>query len=73
LLIKYTKNLLWRVAKRLSYIEDARCTKVNAVRKEELFPVKIHSKYVNALCRQNLEFFIIEPGGAQGNHGALQD
>jgi len=29
LLIKDTKNVLWRVAKRLSYIEDARCLKVN--------------------------------------------
>ena len=28
LLIKYTKNLLWRAAKRLSYIEDAWCLKV---------------------------------------------
>ena len=29
LLIKYKKSVLWRVAKRLSYIEDARCLKVN--------------------------------------------
>jgi len=28
LLIKYTKSVLWRVAKRLSYKEDARCLKV---------------------------------------------
>ena len=28
-LIKYIKRVLWRVAKRLSYIEDARCLKVN--------------------------------------------
>ena len=28
LLIKYIKSVLWRVAKRLSYIEDARCVKV---------------------------------------------
>jgi len=28
-LIKYTKSVLWRVAKRLPYIEDARCLKVN--------------------------------------------
>ena len=28
LLIKYTKSVLWRVAKRLSYIEEARCLKV---------------------------------------------
>jgi len=30
-LIKYIKSVLWRVAKRLSSIEDARCTKVNTV------------------------------------------
>ena len=28
LLIKYIKSVLWRVAKRLSYTEDARCLKV---------------------------------------------
>ena len=28
LLIKYIKSVRWRVAKRLSYIEDARCLKV---------------------------------------------
>ena len=31
LLIKYIKSVLWRVAKRLSYIEDARCLKANTV------------------------------------------
>ena len=30
LLIKYIKSVLWRIAKRLSYIEDAWCLKVNA-------------------------------------------
>ena len=29
LLIKYIKSFLWRVAKGLSYTEDARCLKVN--------------------------------------------
>ena len=29
LLIKYVKSVLWRAAKRLSYIGDARCLKVN--------------------------------------------
>ena len=29
LLIKYIKSVLWRVAKCLSYIEEARCRKVN--------------------------------------------
>jgi len=28
-LIKYIKSVLWRVVKRLSYIQDARCLKVN--------------------------------------------
>ena len=27
-MIKYIKSVLWRAAKRLSYIEDARCLKV---------------------------------------------
>jgi len=30
-LIKYIKSVLWRVAKRLSYIQDARCLKVKAM------------------------------------------
>ena len=29
LLIKYKKSVLWRAAKRLFYIEDARCLKFN--------------------------------------------
>ena len=29
LLIKYIKSILWRVSKRLSYIEEARCLKAN--------------------------------------------
>jgi len=29
-LIKYIKSVLWRVAERLSYIEDAWCLKVNS-------------------------------------------
>ena len=35
LLIKYIKSVLWRVAKRLSYIEDARCLKVNSAVNEQ--------------------------------------
>ena len=37
LLIKYIKSLLWRAEKRLSYIEDARCLKVNKCVKLVLF------------------------------------
>jgi hypothetical protein len=31
LLIKYIKSVLWRAAKRLSYIQDARCLKINII------------------------------------------
>ena len=31
LLIKYIKSILWRVAKRLSYLEDARSLKVKLI------------------------------------------
>ena len=37
LLIKYIKSVLWRVAKRLSYIEEAWCLKVNL-----LFVLSLH-------------------------------
>ena len=30
--MKYTKSVLWRLAKRLFYIEDARCLKVKRVK-----------------------------------------
>ena len=37
LLIKYIKSVLWRVAKRLSYIEEERCLKVKeALNKDEV-------------------------------------
>ena len=34
LLIKYIKSVLWSVAKCLSYIEEARCLKVNCGKSE---------------------------------------
>jgi len=40
LLIKYMKSVLRRVTKRLSYIEDARCLKVNR-------PIVCKSKNLN--------------------------
>ena len=36
LLIKHIKSFLWRVAKRLSYREDARCLKIKAVTASQL-------------------------------------
>jgi len=37
LLIKYIKSVLWRVVKRLSYIEEARCLKVKHHREMQHF------------------------------------
>ena len=39
LLIKYIKSVLWRVAKRLSYKEDARCLKVKCTHKIHRHPL----------------------------------
>jgi len=45
LLIKYIKDVLWRVAKRLPYIEDARCLKVkNPPRLSRRFKVILVNK-----------------------------
>ena len=49
LLIKYTKSVFWRVAKRLSYIQDARCLKVKEIPViiylHSLFSVKVWSVF----------------------------
>jgi len=34
--VKYIKSVLWRVAKRLSYIEEARCLKVKALNRPRI-------------------------------------
>ena len=36
LLINYIKSALWRVAKRLSYIEDAQCLNVNKIQQDAI-------------------------------------
>ena len=49
LLIKYIKNVLWRVAKCLSYIEEARCLKVNH---SEHCSLKLFMKFVSIVEMQ---------------------
>ena len=55
LFIKYIKNVLWRLAKRLSYTEDARCLKVKrsplSILKQPCL-IHVHHMYTNAtaLC-----------------------
>jgi len=46
LLIKYIKSVLWKAAKCLSYIEDARCLKVNNCSTSKL----LNCFDVNFLC-----------------------
>jgi len=47
LLIKYIKSVLWRVTNRLSYIEDARCLRVNSFRRStKRFYTKYNFHYV---------------------------
>ena len=54
LLIKYIKNILWRVVKCLSYTEEARCLKVNELHEEEEEPAEEWTK----LCLQRVGYFI---------------
>ena len=47
-MIKYIKSVLWRAAKRLSYIEDARCLKVNVCCKTDMrlgFPTRLPTSF----------------------------
>ena len=64
LLIKYIKSFLWRVAKCLSYIEDARCLKFNIAGNSKTY-LGLHVKCTIFLSEfnQNLDFvdkFFIE-------------
>ena len=54
LLIKYIKSVLWRVAKRLSYIEDARCLKVKRVLSCCFF-VGVFASLLSACGKSHLE------------------
>jgi hypothetical protein len=33
---------------------------------------EIHTKHINTLCGQNVEFVIVKPGGTYSNHWALK-
>jgi len=48
-LIKYIKSVLWRVAKRLSYMQDARCLKVNVT---VIIIMIINNSPITAVIRQ---------------------
>ena len=55
LLIKYVKSVLWRVAKRLSYIGVARCLKVNV---NEISSFCCVVNYIFSLLSQSLKWLI---------------
>ena len=82
LLIKYIKNVLWRVAKPLSYIEDARCLKLNLFRtsckhkKLQIFTTMFHKIAIVFLFRTLLEstkFFPITTFSSCGICGEQRD
>ena len=54
LLTKYIKSVPWRVAKRLSYIEDARCLKVNGTDKYNTVTLTAFCFVSNRLCSRFL-------------------
>jgi len=53
LLIKYIKSVLWRGAKRLSYIEDARCLKVKGFSFISQIMHSLHNVYEKNMCGDN--------------------
>ena len=67
LLIKYVKSILWRVGKRLSYIEEARCLKVNMlpllVLEEGSEVVKIFSNKSDTL--ESIAYLVSMQSGAE--------
>ena len=34
---------------------------------------QIHTKHINTLCGQNVEYVSVKPGGTYGDHWALKD
>ena len=34
---------------------------------------EIHTKHINTLCGQNVEFFNVKPSGTYSNHRAIRD
>jgi len=50
LLIKYIKSVLWRVAKCLSYIEEARCVKVKEPRTKSNLYLTVRTKHWFQQC-----------------------
>ena len=59
MLIKYIKSILWRVAKRLSYIEEARCLKVN----KRMSPRQVLNEYFKSYCLISESEFVLRESG----------
>jgi len=61
LLIKYIKSVLWKVAKYLSYIEDARCLNVNSNNSNEYIIVTLD------FTQATTDFLLSDCGPLSGN------
>ena len=64
LLIKYIKSIIWRVAKCLSYIQDARCLKFNWLGDNETDAV---CEQVTSYCHTTYKVPIFDPRTARCN------
>ena len=59
MLIKYIKSVLWRVAKCLSYIEEARCLKVKGGKIEREGKTVI-DKYTTTISNNERDHFVLD-------------
>ena len=59
MLIKYIKSVHWRVAKRLSHIQDARCLKFKTVKTPAMFivthPCQTHFTLTKAAAGRSID------------------
>ena len=67
LLIKYIKTVFWRVAKYLSYIEEARCVRVNRKLVVQTFALRVSDAYLDRYSINSNSFPILQTGRRNTN------
>ena len=67
LLIKYIKTVLWRIAKYLSYKEEARCVKVNRKLVVQTFALRVSDAYLDRYSITSINFPILQTGRRNTN------
>ena len=67
LLIKYIKTVFWRVAKYMSYIEEARCVRVNRKLIVQTFALRVSDAYLDRYSINSFSFPILQKGRRNTN------